>query len=110
MDVSVLSILAGATDANPLNKVVQLLSDLETKIQEGVWRPNDSMGVLWLVQVGNERSCFRCTDRAERSSALGGAARAARCHERGEESGTSCVEMFGLEQMKTKFREEFQDE
>ena len=33
MGVSVLSILAGATDANPVNKVVQLLSDLEAKVQ-----------------------------------------------------------------------------
>ena len=36
MDVSVLSIVTGATDANLVNKVVQLPQDLETKIQEGV--------------------------------------------------------------------------
>ena len=36
MDVSVLSILTVGTVANPVNKVVQLLSDLETKTREGV--------------------------------------------------------------------------
>ena len=42
------SILTGATDANPVNEVVQLLSDLETKIQEA-WRPHNFTRVLWLV-------------------------------------------------------------
>ena len=42
------SILASATDANPVNKVVQLLSDFETKIQEA-WRPNNFTKVPCLV-------------------------------------------------------------
>ena len=33
MGISFLSILADATDANPVNKVVQLLSDLEAETQ-----------------------------------------------------------------------------
>ena len=36
VDVSVLSILTGATDANAVNEVLQFLSDYETKIQEVV--------------------------------------------------------------------------
>ena len=42
------SILPGATNANPVNKVVQLLSDFKTKIQEA-WRPNNFKRVLCLV-------------------------------------------------------------
>ena len=42
------SILIGATDANPANEVVQLLSDFETKIQEA-WRPNNFTNVLCVV-------------------------------------------------------------
>ena len=42
------SILTGATDANPVNEVVQPLSDFETKIQE-TWRPNNFTSVLCLV-------------------------------------------------------------
>ena len=50
MDVSVLT---GATDANPVNKLVQLLSDLETKIQVA-WRPNNLTSVLWCeLQTSN---------------------------------------------------------
>ena len=106
MDVSVLSIVVGATDANPVNKVVQPLSGLETKIQEGVEakRLHESS----LVGVCRKRviSLLQCREREERSSGFGSAARAARCHERGEVSGPSCMKMFGLEQMKIKFREE----
>ena len=39
------STLTGATDANPVNKVVQLLSDFETETQEA-WRPNNLKRVL----------------------------------------------------------------
>ena len=74
------STLTGATDANPANKVVQLLSDFETKTQEA-WRPNNLTRVL-CIGVSRKRVMllFSCTDRAERSSFFGSAAR---CHERG---------------------------
>ena len=45
MDVS---ILTGETDANPVIKAVQLLSDFETKIQEA-WRPNNLTSSLFGV-------------------------------------------------------------
>ena len=48
VDVSVLSTLTGATDANRVNKVVQLLSDFETKIKEA-WRSNNFTRVLCFV-------------------------------------------------------------
>ena len=48
VDVSVLSILTGATNASPVNKLVWLLSDFETKTQEA-WRPNNLTSVLCLV-------------------------------------------------------------
>ena len=48
VDVSVLSILPGATDANPVNEVVQLLSDFETKIQEAL-EPNNFTRAFCLV-------------------------------------------------------------
>ena len=41
VDVPVLSILTSETDANPVNGVVQVLSDFETKIQEA-WRQTTS--------------------------------------------------------------------
>ena len=44
------SFLTGATDTNPVNEVVQLLSDFETKIQEA-WRPNNFTSVLSLFGV-----------------------------------------------------------
>ena len=48
MDVPVLSIPTDATDANPVNKAVQFLSDFQTKIQEA-WRPNNLTRVLCLL-------------------------------------------------------------
>ena len=48
VDVSVLSILTGAADANPVNEVVLLQSNFETKIQKP-WRPNNFARVLCLV-------------------------------------------------------------
>ena len=45
VDVSVLSILTGAADANPANKVVYLLLTFQTKIQEA-WRPKNFTSVL----------------------------------------------------------------
>ena len=45
MDVS---ILIGATDANPVNEVMQVLSDFETEIQEAR-RPTNFTRVLCVV-------------------------------------------------------------
>ena len=47
------SILTGATDANPLNRAVQFLSDFETKMQEA-WRPSALTSVLCLVRVAHK--------------------------------------------------------